>query len=714
MTDIRAKAEVVTGASFWATANQPELGAPELILTDGPHGLRRQVAADDHLGLNESVPATCFPPAVGLGASWDADLLREVGRTVGLEARANGVSVLLGPGVNLKRTPLCGRNFEYFSEDPLISGVLGAAHVEGVQSQGVGASVKHFAANNQETGRMQVSAEVDDRTLRELYLSAFERVVKQANPATVMCAYNRINGVFAAENPWLLNEVLRDEWGYAGLVVSDWGAVHDRVEALKAGLDLAMPGPRPEFVDAVVAAVAAGELDEAVLDRAVARVGRLATVEPGHREPVDADAHHEIARAVAADCIVLLRNSGDVLPLAAGRVAVIGPFAETARYQGGGSSHVNPARLDSPLAELRTVAAAHDATIDFDPGTELEPAVATAQGADVAVIFLGLGEADESEGFDREAMDLPADQLVLAKAVAATGTPTVVVLSHGGTVLLEGWHDDVAAIVDASLLGQGGGRAIARMLFGEVNPSGRLTETIPLRLQDNPAWLNFPGEAGVVRYGEGVLVGYRYFTTAGTGVRYPFGHGLSYTTFTTELIEVRATSAISATAKVRVTNTGDRSGKQVVQLYVGTKAGKVRRPLRELRAFTKVALEPGASIEVSVELDHRAFAFWDVTNHRWTVAAGEYRIELGESAAEIVDAGSITLDGDAPVVRLTLESPLEDWLAHPLVGPALLQLLPAELGIDLRMLDSAPVGTLAAMFGFPPAELERLATLQDG
>jgi beta-glucosidase len=697
MNPLHAKAEVITGASFWATADHPELGAPELVLTDGPHGLRRQRGGDDHLGLHDSVPATCFPPAVGLSASWDVGLLREVGRALGVESKANGVAVLLGPGVNLKRSPLCGRNFEYFSEDPLLSGALGAAHVAGVQSEGVGASVKHFVANNQETARMQVSAEIDERTLRELYLPAFERVVKQAAPATVMCSYNRVNGVFSAENRWLLTELLRDEWGYEGLVVSDWGAVHDRVEALKAGLDLAMPGPRDGFVEAVVAAVEDGSLSEDVLDRAVARIGKLATVDPGRLDEVDLAAHHELARRVAEDCVVLLKNDG-VLPFGPTRIAVGGPFAENARYQGGGSSHVNATWVDSPLAELKAIAA--------DLGAKI---VRLDEAADVAVLFLGLEEDDESEGFDRTSIGLPAAQLALIKATAAQGVPVVVVLSHGGTVLLEGWHDDAAAILDASLLGQGGGRAMARILFGLTNPSGRLAETIPLRVEDNPAWLNFPGEHNVVRYGEGVFVGYRYFVSADVPVRYPFGHGLSYTTFASEIIAATAISETSARVVVKVANTGTRAGKHVVQLYVQPAPAKVRRPKRELRAFAKVELQPGESKQLEFELDARAFAHWDVSRGAWIVPAGDYRIDLAESALAVVDSAAIQLDGDEPTPVLGMQSTLEEWARDAELREELRSRLATNgIEVDLRMVESLTMESFLPFFGLKPEFLDGL------
>jgi beta-glucosidase len=638
---------------------------------------------------------------------------------------------VLGPGINIKRSPLCGRNFEYFSEDPLVSGVLGAALVEGVQSQGVGTSVKHYAANNQETDRLRVSADVDERTLREIYLPGFERVVTQARPWTVMCAYNRVNGVYASENRWLLTDVLRDEWGFTGVVVSDWGAVDDRVSALEAGLDLQMPGDRGLGNRLVVDAVKAGELDETLVDRSARRVAALADLVTEPTDGFDADAHHALARELAAGCAVLLKNDRDTLPLAPGsRVAVVGEFARTPRYQGGGSSHVHATRVDDALSALRDL---HAGTVTFAPGFTLDrtgdaaalrdEAVGVARDADVTVVFAGLAESDESEGFDRTTLDLPAEQMELIRAVAAVSRRTVVVLSSGGVVSLEGWHDEVDAVLAGFLLGQAGGSALADLLTGAVDPSGRLAETIPLRLQDTPSYLNFPGEQGHVRYGEGVMVGYRHVVTTDSPVRYAFGHGLSYTTVETADLQVRATGDDRATASVTVTNTGRRPGRHVVQVYVATTAGPVRRPARELRAFTKVSLEPGESRTVSFELDRRAFTYWDVREHGWVVAPGDYTVQIGRSASDVVAEAGVTLAGDDVVPELTLESSVEEWFAHPMVGAQLLKGFLAALPEDaaemhdslLQMIGSMPMRRFAADFGaaIPAGELDRLiATAQ--
>ncbi|MGW9135683.1 glycoside hydrolase family 3 C-terminal domain-containing protein [Streptomyces sp. NPDC055681] len=720
-----AKTTFLSGRDLWSTEDGADADIPSLVLSDGPHGVRLQSGEADHLGIHSSEPATCFPPAVALASSWDPAVLRRVGEALGREARALGVDVLLGPGVNIKRSPLCGRNFEYFSEDPLLSGVLGAAHVEGVQSQGVAASVKHFAANNQETDRMRISADVDERTLREIYFPAFERIVKQARPATVMCSYNKVNGVHAAENHWLLTQVLRDEWGFDGLVVSDWGAVGNRVAALAAGLDLEMPGNGGGTDAELAAAVRAGELDEAAVDTALARLRVLAEqvrAGTGSAE-VDHDAQHQLAREIAADCLVLLKNREQSLPLAPiGRVAVIGEFATALRYQGGGSSHVNATRVDSTLDELRSQLP--DVQVDFahgygtaDQATDTQPlreeAVSLAARADTAVLVVGLREADESEGFDREHLHLPHDQVELIRAVAEVAPRTVVVLLNGGVVSLEGWHDDVDAVVEAWLPGQAGGGAIADVLTGKVNPSGRLAETIPCRLDDTPSFLNFPGEQGHVRYGEGVMVGYRAYETIGLAVRYPFGHGLSYTTFEQSDFQVTATGPDTARATVTVTNTGERPGKHVVQIYVAAPSRPVNSPARELRGFTKVALAPGESTIVEVDIDRRAFAYWDITRDDWTVAAGHYQVQLGENAHDILATAPLDLPGDQLAKPLTMDSTVGEWFGHATVGSALTaamaagmteeQAAAAEQNADaMRMVESMP---MRQFLGFLPVPL---------
>ncbi|MCS3780386.1 glycoside hydrolase family 3 C-terminal domain-containing protein [Tsukamurella ocularis] len=701
------RARLLTGADFWTTAAAP--GVPSIVLTDGPHGVRRQVGASDHLGLNASAPATCFPPAVAVGSSWNPGLARRIGGAVAAEARALGVAVVLGPGVNIKRHPLCGRNFEYFSEDPLLAGALGAAQVQGLQDGGAGASVKHFALNNQETERMRVSVDADPRTVREIYLPAFERIVKDADPATVMCSYNRIDGVYASENPWLLTTVLRDEWGYDGLVVSDWGAVHDPVAAVRAGLDLEMPHG-PNSAARIVAAVESGELDEAVVTRAAQRVIDLKRWAPSDDEPAaDLDAHHALARDAAAECAVLLRNKNGALPLgpASGSVAVIGELARTSRYQGGGSSHINATRVDVPFDEITSRGADLGVVVEFAAGYAIEDggdddalraeAVAAAAQSGTAVVFAGLTEAEESEGFDRRDLAIDPRQVELLRAVAAAAPRTVVVLVGGGVIDLEPWHDEVDAILEAFLLGQGGGAAIADLLFGLAAPSGRLAESIPHRLEETPAFGTFPGELGTVRYGEGMLVGYRWYTTRGIAPRYAFGHGLGYTTFAVDDLAVRATGPDSATATVRVTNTGDRAGSHVVQLYVGGGPGPVFRPRRSLAAFDKVALEPGASTTVTLDLPRRAFAHWDASRGEWIVSPGDYLIEVGRSSADIDADVALTLSGDVLAQRLDMDSTISEWAAHPVAGEGFRATLAGAAGgmpVDqlLELAGSMPIG----------------------
>ncbi|MBG0822517.1 glycoside hydrolase family 3 C-terminal domain-containing protein [Planomonospora sp. ID91781] len=705
--NLEQKASLLSGRDAWST--EPVGDTPSAVLGDGPHGVRRQAGGTDHLGIHASLPATCFPPAVAVGSSWDPAVAGRLAAAVAAEARAHGVQIVLGPGVNIKRSPLCGRNFEYYSEDPLLSGVLATAYVRALQAQGVGASVKHFAANNQETDRMRVSAEVDERTLREIYLPAFERVVEQARPATVMAAYNKLNGVHAGQHPWLLTTLLRREWGFDGVVVSDWGAVNDRVAALRAGLDLQMPG-NPAADAEIVRAVRDGSLDEAVVDRSAARVRAMAERWRAGRADFDADAHHALARELAAECAVLLKNDRAVLPIGpgVGTIAVVGPFATEPRFQGGGSSRVNPTRVDVPLEEIRRLAG--ERTVTTDP-----------EGADLAIVFAGLADADESEGYDRTAIELPGEQVELIRATAAAARRTVVVLSNGGVVSLEGWHDDVDAVLEGWLLGQAGGGAVADLLFGVTGPSGRLAETIPLRLQDTPAYLNFPGEQGTVRYGEGVMVGYRYHETVERPVRYPFGHGLTYTAFAVGDLAVEVTGTDSARAALTVANTGGRYGKHVVQLYVATQAGPVRRPARELRAFTKVALGPGESTTTAFDLDARAFAYWDVAEGRWLVAPGEYTVQIGENASVIVAEATVELAGEVLAKELTLGSSLGEWLAHPAVGPAFMDRLTAGMTEEqraqaaehagmLRLVESLP---MHQFLGFLPAPLpeEALAEL---
>ncbi|WP_280209577.1 glycoside hydrolase family 3 C-terminal domain-containing protein [Nocardia cyriacigeorgica] len=726
------KAALGSGADFWTTKAVGPV--PSILLTDGPHGVRRQAGATDHLGLAESRPATCFPPAVGLGQSWDADLVRRVGEALGREARDLEVDVLLGPGINIKRDPRCGRVFEYYSEDPLLTGVLGAAWVRGVQSTGVGASLKHFAVNNAEHDRMRSSSDVDARPLREIYLRAFAHIVRTARPWTVMCSYNRINGVYAAHNRWLLTDVLRGQWGFDGLVVSDWGAVSDRVASVAAGLDLQMPGGSGDPDAQVVAAVESGALDVGAVDRAAQKVAELAAKVVAGRAAApaapDPDAHHRLAREVAARCVVLLRNDGALLPLRAGQsLAVIGEFAQTPRYQGGGSSHVNPTRLDVPVDEIR--AAAEPGQVRYARGfrtdsTGPDPvlvaeAVAAAREAEVAVVFLGLGAGQESEGFDRDDIELPADQLALLAEVVAVQPKTVVVLSHGGVLRLAPVTDLVPAIVDGALLGQAGGGALADVLFGQVNPSGRLTETVPLRLQDVPAYLNFPGENSHIRYGEGIFVGYRWYDAREMAVSFPFGHGLSYTSFAYSDLSVQA-SADGLTVQVTVTNTGDRRGREVVQIYTTLPASAITRPPRELKGHALTdELAPGASQRVSLPIERDWLAYWETRTEAWVVEGGTYRVMAGASSRDIRATVDVEVPGDELRLPITRQSTLGEVLADPAAAAVLSQMFAAMtgdgdghgLGVDMmRMLASIPLDRLTG-FGMPAADLDALLSATD-
>ena len=683
------KASLCLGSDYWHTAGVSEFGIEPVMLSDGPHGLRKQPQPGEAPGLYGSVPATCFPTASALASSWDPGLAREVGAALGLEARAQGVAVVLAPKINLKRSPLCGRNFECLSEDPFLAGRMAAAIVGGLQSQDVGGCVNHFAANNQETDRMRVSADADERTLREIYLPAFEHVVTAARPWLVMCAYNKVNGTYASQHRWLLTEVLRVEWGFDGLVVSDWGAVHDRVAALTAGLDLEMPPNLGVSDRAIADAAAAGDLAEKVLDQAAGRViGLVRRARRRRPATVDVTAHHELARRAAAQSMVLLKNDG-VLPLAGahGRtVAVIGELARTPAFQAGGAP-VSPTRVDVPLEELTT--ALPSATVRFAAGYTLggaaarsqaeltEEAVQAAAGADVAVVFLGLPPGAETEGFDRTSIDLPAAQtgLLAGLARAVPDTPLVAVLCNGAAVATT-WDHHASAVLECWLAGQAMGAAVADVLTGLVSPSGRLAETIPVRLADCPSYLNFPGEQGRVRYGEGVFVGYRGYDAADLPVAYPFGHGLTYTSFSYRDLRIAQAGSADAgdltiTVHCVVANTGSRSGREVVQVYVGDPAAAVARPPRELKGFATISLEPGAEQQVTIGLTARDLSYWSAAHRRWVLEPGEFRIAVGASSRDIRLAQTIIVAGSPPALPLTASSTLTEWLADPAGGPAL-------------------------------------------
>ncbi|QGN34612.1 glycoside hydrolase family 3 C-terminal domain-containing protein [Microlunatus sp. Gsoil 973] len=713
---LEEKAALSIGGDIWHTAAVERLGIEPIMVSDGPHGLRAQFQTGDHVGLGDSVPATCYPTASALASSWNPDLVRRVGAAIGREALRWQVSVVLGPGVNMKRSPLCGRNFEYLSEDPWLAGELATAMVQGIQSQGVGASLKHFAVNNQETDRMRVSAEVDQRTLREIYLPAFERVIKVAEPWTVMCSYNKINRTYASQHHWLLTEVLREEWGYDGLVMSDWGAVHDRPAAVAAGLDLEMPPLIGHSDVAVVRAVRDGTLPESTLDETVRRVLRLVARSRPARQAehaFDEDDHHRIAREAARQSAVLLKNSDGLLPVGSPgqRILVIGEFAREPRFQGAGSSQVNPTRIDIPLDELATLAGP-DVTVDFVPGYSLEDAASdeglraealtAAREADAVLAFLGLPASAESEGFDRTRLDLPDNQLALLDALQDHRDKVAVILANGSAVRTSTWQHQVSAILECWLSGQAAGGAVAELLLGRANPSGKLAETIPIRLQDNSSYLNFPGGDGIVRYGEGIFIGYRGYDRSEQEVSFPFGHGLSYTSF--QISEPSAvvqgsveSGDLIVTITATVTNTGRRGGAEVVQAYVGDPLSIVPRPVRELKAFARVELQPGESADVAMTLDERAFAFWSERLNRWAVEAGEFVISVGSSSRDLAGSTSIMIDAPSVTGPIHRDSTMAEWLADP----AAAAMLTADPRIDgaLQAMDEP----MRAMFGDMPA-----------
>jgi beta-glucosidase len=643
---LEEKTLLCSGSGFWHTKPIERLGIPSIKMNDGPHGLRN---VDE--GSWESVPATCFPTAVTLAASWDRGLVEKVGRAIGEECQAAGVSILLGPGVNIKRSPLCGRNFEYYSEDPFLSSEIALYFIKGVQSQGVGACIKHFCANNQEHRRLTVNAVIDERTLREIYLASFEKAVREGKPWAVMAAYNRVNGEYCSENKYLLNDILRGEWGFEGIVISDWGAVNERVKGLLAGLDLQMPYDGGLGDGKILEAVKRGEVSEQVLDAAVGRILKIVfEALRNRREDVtfDRSTYHRLAREAARDCFVLLKNEDSILPLKAeGVIALIGAFAKNPRYQGRGSSQVKPTMLDSAYDEICSMVGgkakvlyADGYRLDSDEVDEklLEEARRVAGEADVAILFTGLPERYESEGYDRPHMKLPESHNLLVEETSKVQRNLVVVLSNGAPVEMP-WVDKVKAILETYLGGQAWGGAVADVLFGVVSPSGKLPETFPKKLSDNPSYLSFPGEGDTVEYREGIFVGYRYYDKKEMDVLFPFGHGLSYTTFQYYDLSIdkkEMTDQETLKVSVRVKNIGKILGKEVVQLYVRDLKSSVMRPDKELKGFEKVELKPGEEKEVVFILDRRAFAYYNSEIRDWYVEEGEFEILVGRSSRDII------------------------------------------------------------------------------
>ena len=646
---LEEKASLCSGLDFWHLKGIERLGIPSIMVTDGPHGLRKQSGQGDHIGLLDSIPATCFPTASALASTWNRDLVYQVGEALGEECRAEKVSVILGPGLNIKRSPLCGRNFEYFSEDPYLTGEIAKSHINGVQSQGIGTSAKHYAVNNQEFRRMVIDAVVDERALREIYLAGYEMAVKDAQPWTVMCAYNKVNGTYCCEHEYLMTDILKEEWGHEGLVVTDWGAMNDRVKGLQAGVELEMPGV-PNGNDArIVAAVRSGQVAEEVLDQAAGRiVGLILKAEEALASDFVCDraANHALARRAAGEGAVLLRNEGPVLPLQEqAKIALVGRFAKEPRYQGAGSSLINPTQLDNVYDEI--VALVGDANLTYAPGYTkradeadealIAEALEAASGADVVVICAGLTDLLEVEGLDRDHMKMPPGHDALIEALVAAHRRVVIVLSNGAPVEMP-WVDSVSAILEGYLGGQAGAGAIADILFGRVNPSGKLAETFPIRLEDNPSYHYFPSGPSTVEYRESLYVGYRYYDSVDQEVLFPFGHGLSYTAFAysdLQLSQSQITEDDTLTATLKVQNTGAVAGMETVQLYVRDLETTVFRPDKELKGFAKVELQPGEETEVAIELDKRAFAYYDTELKDWHVETGDFEVLIGASSRDI-------------------------------------------------------------------------------
>ena len=674
---LEEKAGLCSGSDFWHTKAVERLGVPSIMLSDGPHGLRRQRKDSDI--PNESIEAVCFPTGSAAACSFDRELFRTLGEAIGRECQAEDVQVILGPAVNMKRSPLCGRNFEYLSEDPCLAGELAASQIAGTESQGVGTSLKHFAANNQETRRMTVSAEIDERTLREIYLAQFETAVKKGKPSTLMCSYNRINGVYSSENKRLLTDILRGEWGFDGLVMSDWGAVNRRPEGIAAGLDLEMPASNGVTDQEIVEAVKEGRLAESDLDVCVERVLRLVEKTMSARRPeasFDREADHQLARKLAAQCMVLLKNENNLLPLDGKKpVAFLGAFAKEPRFQGGGSSHINAWKVTSALEAAQgkyqvTYAQGYPTGKDEIDEALLAEAVEAAKNAYAAVVFAGLPDSFESEGFDRSHMSMPRCHNALIEAVCRVQPNTVVVLHNGSPVEMP-WLPQAPALLEAYLAGEASGGAVTDLLFGEENPSGRLAETFPKRLTDTPSFLNFPGEPKKVEYREGIFIGYRYYDKKDMEVLFPFGYGLSYTQFQYSGMRVsrqKFTDQETVAVSLKVKNTGSRPGREVVQLYVESLPGpekKMIRPVRELKGFEKVFLLPGEEKEVAFSLDSRAFACYSESLGGWFVESGDYVLTAAKSSREPVLCQTVTVQGTKALpCHFTMESSVEELMEN--------------------------------------------------
>lgn len=659
---LEEKASLCSAADAWHTKRIDRLNLPSAMVSDGPHGLRKEDDSPAHFGLLDSIEAICFPTASALACSFDRELIENVGNALGKECQSEDISVLLGPGINMKRSPLCGRNFEYFSEDPYLAGEMGTAFVNGVQKNDIGTSLKHFAANNQEWRRMSISAEIDERTLNEIYLTAFEKVVKQAQPWTVMCSYNQINGEYSCENKMLLTDTLRGKWGFKGLVMTDWGAMNDRVKALKAGLDLEMPSSHGETDKLIVKAVNNGSLDMETLDTAVRRILTLVDKSLISKDKhsgfkYDMEWHHAIAKETAENCAVLLKNNG-ALPLSKNqKIAFIGEFADNPRIQGGGSSHIKCHKIDSALNSAKqfadvTYAKGYNTDNDITDEALLNKAVTVAKNADIAVIFAGLPDAFENEGFDRKHIDMPKCQNELIEEICKVQKNVVVVLHNGSSITMP-WLDKVNAVLEMYLAGEASGAAAVNLLFGVANPSGKLAESFPFRIEDTPAYLNFPGSRDKVNYNEGIFIGYRYYDKKEMDVLFPFGYGLSYTKFRYDNMKINGKSALendfsfkdndNVTVSVDITNIGEVEGAEIVQLYIENHIDEDNRPVKELRNFAKVKLAPGETKTVTFTLGFRAWAYYNETIHDWYAPSGDYKILIGASSRDIKEAKKVSV-----------------------------------------------------------------------
>ncbi len=704
---LEEKASMCSGSDFWHTKALERFDIEPIMLSDGPHGLRKTNRNHCRTEANdETATAVCFPAACATASSFDKTLLEKMGKAIGDECQAEDIAVILGPGVNIKRSPLCGRNFEYFSEDPYLASHQAAALIKGIQSKGVGTSIKHFACNNQETRRMAVSANVDERTLHEIYLSAFEYAIKEAKPWTVMASYNRLNGEYTTQSKYLLTDILRDKWGFKGLVMSDWGAVDEREKGVEAGLDLQMPSCHGKTDEIIVEAVKSGILDEKYVDECVKNVLKLYDkYKTNHKGGEwDPKKDHELSRKIATECAVLLKNDGDILPLDKNKkICFIGAFAKTPRFQGGGSSHIECTEITSALDAVKEYC-----DVEFALGFEAESndpdekliseAVELAKSSDVAVIFAGLPDSFEYEGGDRKHMRMPDCQCELIKRAAAVNKNIVVVL-HNGSPMEMPWIDSAKGVLEMYLAGQASGGAACDLLFGKVNPSGKLAETFPLRHEDTPAFIGEFGCGDNVYYNEGLYVGYRWYDKRKLPVLFPFGYGLSYTKFEYSDIKLSA-DEINAdgelTVSVTVKNIGSRAGKEVVQLYVSDKHSSVDRPVRELKGYEKVALEAGESKKVFFKLNKTAFAYFNTTEHDWVVEDGRYDIEIGSSSRDIRQSAYIFINnGYVPKVNFTINSIVGDILAHPAAAEVFVDFIKSEVAkeggqVGIQSVDDFP------------------------